>query len=66
MLKGVLDQLMSLIWEESRAVVGAATAAPDACPRCGCPSFVKRGRDRDGRSGSSTKGASPSNLDWRK
>ena len=60
MLKDVLDQLGSLTLEEKRAVEEVARAAvaqelgasgpgaPGACPRCGCPSFVRRGRDRDG------------------
>jgi len=60
MLKDVLDQLGSLNLEEKRAVEEAAraavarelgdqgAAAPESCPRCGCPSFVRKGRDRDG------------------
>ena len=60
MLKDVLDQLGSLTIEEKRAVEEAARAAvarelgatgpaaPDACPRCGCPRFVRKGRNRDG------------------
>lgn len=60
MLKDVLDQLGSLTLEEKRAVEEAARAAvarelgaqgagaPESCPRCGCPSFVRKGRNRDG------------------
>ena len=60
MLKDVLDQLGSLTLEEKRAVEEAARAAvarelgahgagaPESCPRCGCPAFVKKGTDRDG------------------
>ena len=60
MLKDVLEQLGSLTIEEKRAVEEAARAAvarelgatgpaaPDACPRCGCPRFVRKGRNRDG------------------
>ena len=60
MLKDVLDQLESLTLEEKRAVEEAARAAvarelgaqgagaPESCPRCGCPSFVRKGRNRDG------------------
>lgn len=60
MLKDVLDQLGSLTLEEKGAVEQAAReavarelgatgpGAPDACPRCGCPRFVRKGRNRDG------------------
>ena len=60
MLKDVLEQLGSLTIEEKRAVEEAARAAvarelgargasaPESCPRCGCPSFVRKGRGRDG------------------
>ena len=60
MLKAVLDQLESLTLEEKRAVEEAARAAvarelgaqgagaPESCPRCGCPSFVRKGHGRDG------------------
>ena len=60
MLKDVLDQLGSLTLEEKRAVEEAARAAvarelgaqgagaPESCPRCGCPSFVRKGHGRDG------------------
>ena len=60
MLKDVLDQLGSLTLEEKRAVEEAARAAvarelgahgagaPESCPRCGCPAFVRKGTDRDG------------------
>ena len=60
MLKDVLDQLGSLTLEEKRAVEEAArvavarelgaqgAGAPESCPRCGCPSFVRKGHGRDG------------------
>lgn len=60
MLKDVLDQLGSLTLEEKRAVEEAArvavarelgaqgAGAPESCPRCGCPSFVRKSRNRDG------------------
>ena len=56
----MLDQLGSLTLGEKRAVEEAARevvarelgatgpGAPDACPRCGYPSFVRKGRNRDG------------------
>ncbi len=55
-----LELLGTLTVEEKRAVERAAREAverelgvggrdaPRACPRCGCGSFVKKGRDRDG------------------
>ena len=60
MLKDMLDQLGSLTLEEKRAVEEAARAAvarelgaqgagaPESCPRRGCPSFARKGRNRDG------------------
>ena len=60
MLKGVLDQLGSLALEEKHAVEEAARAAvtrelgprgagaPESCLRCGRPSFIGKGRNRDG------------------
>ena len=60
MLKGVLDQLGSLALEEKHAVEEAARAAvtrelgprgagaPESCPRYGRPSFIGKGRNRNG------------------
>lgn len=60
MLEGALDQLESLALEEKHAVEEAARAAvtrelgprgagaPESCLRCGRPSFIGKGRNRDG------------------
>lgn len=41
----LLEDLKAAIAEELAA---SAAGEPTACPRCGCPSFSKRGRDGDG------------------
>ena len=41
----LLEDLKAAIAEE---LAQGRTGEPAACPRCGCPSFVKRGRDADG------------------
>lgn len=59
MLEELLDGIESLTLEEKMALEEAArdavarelargAPAPEACPRCGCPEFVRKGRDRDG------------------
>lgn len=60
MLKEMLDGIESLTLAEKMAPEEAArdamarepgaqgAPAHAACPRCGCPSFVRKGRGRDG------------------
>ena len=60
MLKEMLDGIGSLTLAEKMALEEAArdavarelgaqgAPAPEACPRCGCPEFVRKGRGRDG------------------
>lgn len=60
MLKEMLDGIGSLTLAEKMALEEAArdavarelgaqgAPAPEACPRCGCPRFVRKGRGRDG------------------
>ena len=60
MLDGVLGMIEGLTLGEKRELIAALKAAvarelgslgpgePEACPRCGCPRFVRKGRDRSG------------------
>jgi transposase-like protein len=47
-----LDEKRRLVGELKAAIAeelaAGAGADPERCPRCGCPTFVRKGRDRDG------------------
>jgi len=47
-----LDEKVRLVGELKAAIAEELAASrgsdPDSCPRCGCPNFVKKGRDADG------------------
>ena len=44
--RALVEELKASIAEELAASAGAP--GPSACPHCGCPSFVRKGRGRDG------------------
>lgn len=59
-MRSILEHVAELSRQEKTALLralrdalaeelsGAARRAPEACPRCGCEAFAKRGRDADG------------------
>ena len=45
-MDGIIDQVRRMPLAEELASGGGE---PDRCPRCGCPAFVRKGRDAAGR-----------------
>lgn len=59
-MDGIIDQVRRMPLAEKRRLAEALRQAiaeelasgggePDRCPRCGCPAFVRKGRDAAGR-----------------
>lgn len=59
-MDGIIDQVRRMPLAEKRELAEALREAiaeelasgagePDRCPRCGCPAFVRKGRDAAGR-----------------
>lgn len=59
-MDGIIDQVRRMPLAEKRGLAEALRQAiaeelasgggePDRCPRCGCPAFVRKGRDAAGR-----------------
>lgn len=56
--KEMLGLLLEAVAGEMPA--GAEEEPPEACPRCGCPRTVRRGRDADGAQSDVADVATPS------